>query len=419
MFTPAQLPNAPEQRRGFTLVELLVVIVVLGIIAGMVSQALTGANRSAQQTRAQGFVNRLNLTVLQLYEREANRRIGFPGTAWSAESANQTQMIWKRDWLRAILPDTIADIHAGSGGTAPQVFGVPFLSTTTRDVVSDDPRFAASARYRQRVEATYTALTGTPQTWPAAFAAWTREHESAECLYLIFASNTLNGQPLLAQLNDRDIAATDEDGMPEIVDSWGVPVLWMRSPAGFYLKNRWVVDESEVSEQPSIEEIQLIVNTLGPDPIDVLRTDPRANVQEMGGPTDKLDPNGINPSNVVDKATFFSRPLVVSAGQDGEFDLYAESLLDPIPAIGRRSTTSNDQIASLTAPVKRNRGGGLVPHPVGYGANVFFPDPFHSIRLSNPVTALVPMAQRPGAVTDIDGDEVDDSSDNVYPSLAL
>ncbi len=133
--TSTTRPSLRQPRLAFTLVELLVSIVILGIISGMVSQALIGANRQAKETRAQAFINQLNLTMLQLYESEATRSVGFPAQAWSPESASQTQLIWRRDWLRAVLPMSKADIDVGSGRpagggnpAAPTLYQVPFLS---------------------------------------------------------------------------------------------------------------------------------------------------------------------------------------------------------------------------------------------------------------------------------------------------
>jgi hypothetical protein len=237
-------------------------------------------------------------------------------------------------------------------------------------------------------------------------------------LYLIFATKTLNGTPLIDQLRSRDIDDTDEDGIPEIVDPWGVPVRWMRCPTGFYLKNRWVEDESASTRWPTVGELRETTRRLGQDPLDILRGDPRQSLVDDDMPTDLIDPSAVDPNREIDKMTYFVRPLVVSAGLDGEFDL-----VEQVAGAGR-STIADDAIASLAAPNRRLRNGSIVAHPAGYPTPVYFPDPFFSLTIVDPVSGGTldgprPLLQRIGAVTDVDGDRIDDSADNVYPSLGL
>lgn len=406
------LPNAPERQRAFTLVELLVSIVILGVISGMVAQALVGANRQAQQVRAQAFINQINLTMLQLYEQEATRSVGLPGQAWSPEAASQTQLIWRRDWLRASLPMSKADIDIGSGRTgAPALVPVPFLSETGQEFLPIGRRSVVSDLYRSRIVRMLNARDGATPDWASAFPKWTPENESAECLYLIFSANTINGDPLAGQLRTRDVADTDDDGMPEIVDPWGVPVVWMRNPVGFYLKNRWSEDDTLLRNQSTIGELKQIVARLGEDPLDILRSDPRTSQAEDGADTDAVDPTVNTAAIEIDKLTFFAQPLIVSAGSDGEFDLVVT------PTGAGRDTQGDDRIASLDSPLRRLRNNSLLPHPLGYGTNVFFPDPFYSLPIVG--GNVRPLTDRPGAVIDVNNNGVDESADNIYPSLSI
>lgn len=407
--------------RGFTLVELLVSIVIIGIIGGMVSTAITGASRQAKETRAAAFVNRLNLVVLQLYEESATRRVGLPSSVWSGQSVNQTQLIWRRDWLRASLPQSKADVDAGSGRSgAPAVFGAPFIAADgTLTILPPTQRTQVAFQFRERVRRTYEVLNNSSVTWDQAYSAWTDEHQSAECLYLIFANNTLNGQPLLDQLRDRDIADTDGDGMPEIIDPWGSPVLWMRSPAGHFLKNRWVDDESNADLWPTVLEVRETIARLGADPIDILRSDPRQQFVDDDAPTDLINPSAINSNIEADKLTFFCRPMVVSAGADEEFDLVRQVDINPTG----RETISDDAYSMLTVPSRPPPPPPLPAPTPTYGSPVFFPDPFSTLPLvdsgGSSLDTIRPLLQRLGAVTDVDGDGVDDSADNVYPVLGI
>ncbi len=93
MFLAAnQPPSAKRCSRAFTLVEMLVVIVIMGILGSMVTVALSGAKRQAQDTRAIALIDRLNLVILELYEQEANRLVSAPvSTPQSAAGPNNGQ----------------------------------------------------------------------------------------------------------------------------------------------------------------------------------------------------------------------------------------------------------------------------------------------------------------------------------------
>lgn len=417
-----------SNRNAFTLVELLVAIVISGIISSMVAVALSGASRQAQETRARTFIEKLNLSMLRVYENEARRRLGsLQGRPASGEALGQSQLIYKREWLRAVLPNNRADLTVRAGVAGPTQ--IPFIERTAAGTFVSNPTAdftinAMTDRYRQRVYRSVslpaTAPANSPMTaaeWNDALTRWTPQFESAECLYLIFSANTLNGRPLTEQLRTRDVTDQDEDGMPEIVDPWGVPVLWMRWPVGFYLKNRWVPDESVAAQWPTVGELRSVVGKLGEDPMDVLRGDPRQ-ADAATAFTGLADNYQINPavddnSVFIDKQTFFVQPLIISAGSDGEFDLFTN--------VGTgRETTGDDYIRFSDHGFAAN-----VPFAgtVSYGTVAFFPDPFSSLQIVDPggaaVSGVRPLIERLGAVTDVDGDRTDDSADNVYPSLGI
>ena len=273
--------------------------------------------------------------------------------------------------------------------------------------ITENSRLLASQRYRQRVMRTLDV-----GTWTAAWDLWTPEHQSAECLYQIFASSTLDGEPLLKQLRTRDIADTDEDGMPEIVDSWGVPLLWMRWPTGFYLKNRWVADESDTTAWPTVGELAAIIRNRGDDPLDLLRMDPRYRSEydyDLASTTnDLVDPRTNNNSIMVDKLTYAVRPMIVSAGSDGEFDLVTSG-----PGTGRE-TVGDDYFANLR--MSDARDGSLQR----FDRAVFFPDPFFTLNIvGTGADAPRPLLERLGAVSDVNGDRTDNSADNIYPVLGF
>ncbi len=63
--------------RGFTLVEVLLVIVVIGILAGMVVTRLSGRTQEARVTRAKADMSGQLSLALDLYEQDVGR---YPAT---------------------------------------------------------------------------------------------------------------------------------------------------------------------------------------------------------------------------------------------------------------------------------------------------------------------------------------------------
>ncbi|TWT50513.1 hypothetical protein Pla22_32560 [Rubripirellula amarantea] len=398
-----------SSKPAFTLVELLVSIVIIGIIGGMVSQALTGANQQAKRNRAEAYINQLNLMVMQMYEEES-RRIPFAPVslrqntlddARASKSRSLAILNWQRDYLRCVFPGQPLDLRR-----PPIDVGYPAYRDTGLRPVRIDPledsstlsawnaalyenslRHVARVKYQRRVEALVGQKAGIAGL---SFNAcvdgdlnngeWTTEHEGAECLYLILASNLFNGSPGIDALKSDDLGDTDDDGVPEVLDPWGRPVGFARWAPGYFLRQNWEPDSSLTSLTD--EELHLLKGDLAKDPIDLLLSDPRyAGV--TGIPNFQAD----DPFPLV--------PIVVSAGSDGVFDMVGfDAPLNP--AIDY----ANTPLSSMPADT------GTLTFPAG-------------LRFVDPYLLGVAVNDQFGAVRDTDEQGFDNSGDNVLPSLPI
>ena len=136
---------------------------------------------------------------------------------------------------------------------------------------------------------------------------WSREHESSECLYLIMSTiRGFRGGTALDQVPERNVGDTDDDGYKEILDGWGRPVRFMRSPVGLQL--------ASTSSYQVTGGVERFDNT--PEPFDFLGSDFRLEPYLFNSPADRI---AAAPSYVA--------PIVVSAGSDGEFGIITPEVL--------------------------------------------------------------------------------------------
>jgi hypothetical protein len=113
---------------------------------------------------------------------------------------------------------------------------------------------------------------------------WTSDFESAECLYLILSQMIDRDRSAMEFFNEREVGDVDNDGMPEILDGWGRPIVFARWAPGL-----------QIVGSPQDRE--------APDPFDL-----RGVYQTM--------------HNV---ATYALYPLISSAGPDGRQEIFLDN----------------------------------------------------------------------------------------------
>ena len=104
--------NGLRARKAFTLVEVLLVVVIIGVLAGMLVARLAGRSEEARVTRAKADIRGSLSLALDLFEQDVGR---YPTTEEGLEALATDSGIpgWKRPYLK--------------GGLKPDPWGHPYV----------------------------------------------------------------------------------------------------------------------------------------------------------------------------------------------------------------------------------------------------------------------------------------------------
>ena len=263
--------SAAARHAGFTLIEILIAITIIGILASIVLGALQQARETAKAAKTRSLVTRLHYIIMAKLDSYSTRRVSMNlndyvttsgyyniSPQWRSRELARARVNAIRDLMRLEMPDRWSD-----------VFVISPLVLTTRPAVS---------RRYLRVAKPALAAHG-----EATLSKW----GAAECLYMI----VMNIPDAAEQFHASEIGDIDGDGLNEFHDGWGRPIRFIRWPSGFVPVNDAVTDlQTGVPYNPAVPDTQ-------PDPFD-----PQCVVSAGQG-------------------AFPLYPLIYSAGPDGIFDI--------------------------------------------------------------------------------------------------
>ena len=254
-------------RKAFTLVELLVVVLIVGILATIVLSAMFQAGEAAKAARTRAQIQKIHNLLVPMWEAYRTRRVAIDyalttdinidptKTPISLQQAKILRANALYETIRMELPDRKSDVVDGP--------------------VTINARPALSAAYKTKVE----VLTGSSPS----LENWTTDNQGSECLYLILSriqDGETNG---LEFFKDTEIGDLDDDKVPEILDGWGTPIRLLRWAPGF------------------IDGLPGVTSTL-----------------QSGTDPDPFDPYGVR-GRLPARYKLF--PLVMSAGPDKQWDI--------------------------------------------------------------------------------------------------
>jgi prepilin-type N-terminal cleavage/methylation domain-containing protein len=225
MICAVQKPDAAADRgrtAGFTLVELMVVLVVLAMLAALTLSGLAATRDRAKADKTRSTIRKLNGIVIPQYESYLNRRVRLGGSAFETS-------LWNSGASPSYIRGASPTITPSTSAPANRLWGLRLVMALEMpdqwaDVAPNVPipSWAVTppvARY-----AAYKAGVGTPST----------AYESAECLAMLVVRGGFDADAIESFRAD-ELGDVDKDQCPEILDGWGRPIGFIRWPTGYDL----------------------------------------------------------------------------------------------------------------------------------------------------------------------------------------
>jgi prepilin-type N-terminal cleavage/methylation domain-containing protein len=255
----------PCKPTAFTLVELMVVLVIIGLLASLALAGLAVARQRAKQDKTTSTIRKINELIIPYYTDLVRRRVPLTTVLTSSTAMALERLRRIRTITLAEMPDHWRDVAtSGVSGT--------FYSGATVPPYAWNSVTRAYGAYHQQLLSSGTGHIA--------------EYPSSECLYMITAFGV--GQPdAMEHFRADEIGDRDNDGAPEFHDAWGQPIMFVRWPIAF------------------ASPLQALDASLQPDPFDPLH----------------VSSNVAYPIPTVPQRDYAVIPLIVSAGADSAYGI--------------------------------------------------------------------------------------------------
>jgi len=198
-------PAVRRRRRGFTLVEMLVVVTIISMLAGITLRVLKAARNTAAEMRTKATIAKLDHLIMAKYQSYMTRRVPIDTSGLPPNTAAELRLKAVRRLMQFELPDRQSDVPDAATNT---------VDFTVGGVTRTMPMPAVKHRYRAILDAKPLG----------------DNYRPAEMLYILVSAGIRDG---LEQFKDNEIGDADGDGSPEFHDGWGRPIMFLRFAPGF------------------------------------------------------------------------------------------------------------------------------------------------------------------------------------------
>lgn len=187
-----------KQRTGFTLIEMLVVVMIITMLAGLTLSALGSARNAAAASRTRATIEKINRVVMKHYASYQYRKVDIGDTSgMNKQQVAREKLNALRIIIRQEMPDRESD-----------------LKLLTKGQVAKKIRMSAISQMY------YSKLNNSSDS----------SHTSAELLYMQVMADSVGA----GMFSEGEVGDTDKDGLPEFIDGWGRPIRYILWPAGFF-----------------------------------------------------------------------------------------------------------------------------------------------------------------------------------------
>jgi len=338
-------------------VELMIVIGIIAILMRLTFSVMYGLTTQAESEATAATIRKID-GVLQQRIDAFNR--AFKGARADA-AANIVRLKLAQQNIHGVR-DEVIEILAKKRSFRfefPQRMAERYIeehATTSPKVpgMADSVFIAIAAPYaRDQLIAEGTPNPTDAQVLGRVTSNWAKHDnatESAELLYFALTAAASYGVGAVDndRFNEREVADTDEDGLPEFIDAWGQPLRFYRWPTRLIDMNPPTPFQPDLTDPADPTDVRaigglhretagLLIRGLSPPPLtlpngalprDLLLTDPDDPVGRLYSELERL--NGTNGKPVFAKEfnetnyhtpDTWHTPLVISAGADEELGL--------------------------------------------------------------------------------------------------
>jgi prepilin-type N-terminal cleavage/methylation domain-containing protein len=287
------------QRNGFTLIELLVVVAIIAVLATLVIGATMRFIQTQKETNTRTVLQTLDKALQQQWANVANdAKKETPSQAvytLAGGDSNRAKVIWIKMRLMEAFPVSFAEI-----------LNNPLY--TNGYIPAGSQKYIAS--YQKLLSGLNT------NTNKAQLRNQDRFYtESSACL-LMALSIKRGGTVLDPDSIASNIQDTDADGIKEIVDGWGNPILFYRFPTPDLSWNSL----GTMALQSNNPAQKSATGSVLADPLDPTGTLLNSNWTNQGI-FSGLCHQVVYPDGSIPPKAYYITPVIASAGSDGKFGL--------------------------------------------------------------------------------------------------